>query len=119
MIPLIPRPLHALMDYLWGIVHALAPELMGFQDDEGANAYCKARGGGAVVTSLMTRYELGVIRVIPYNMHLLLDLLSALSFGLLGPQLFGFSKNKKATQVAMLFTAIEIATVLTSKRDRK
>lgn len=119
MIPLIPRPVHAVMDYLWGVAHAMAPEAMGFQDDKGANAYCKARGGGAVVTSLMTRYELGVIKVIPYNMHLALDLLSALTFGLFGPQLFGFSKNKQATQIALIFTAIEIGTVLMSKRDKK
>jgi hypothetical protein len=119
MIPLIPRPLHAVMDYLWGVALMFAPEALGFQKDSAANVYCKARGGSMVLTSLMTRYELGLIKVIPFNVHLLLDFLSAISLGFMGPKLFGFEKNKTASQVTMLFSAIELGTVLMSKRDKK
>ncbi|HVF99279.1 MAG TPA: hypothetical protein VND68_05540 [Chloroflexia bacterium] len=119
MIPLIPRPVHAVMDYLWGIALMFAPEALGFKKDGAANAYCKARGGSMVLTSLMTRYELGLIKLIPFNMHLLIDFVSALSLGFLGPKLFGFEKNKEATQVTMLFSAIELGAVLLSKRDKK
>jgi hypothetical protein len=118
MIGLIPRPLHAVLDYLWGIAMIFAPETMGFKDNEAANAYCKARGGGMLLTSLMTRYELGLIKVIPFNVHLLLDLLSAaVSFAI--PNLLGFDKNKKATQAVLAFSAFELGAVLLSKRDRK
>ncbi len=119
MIPIIPRPMHAVLDYLWGAAVTFAPEALGFQDDKAANTYCKARGGSMVLTSLTTRYELGLIKLIPYNMHLLLDLVSALTLGLIGPKLFGFEKNKKATQAVLIFTAIELGTVLMSKRDKK
>jgi hypothetical protein len=107
------------MDYLWGIAVFFAPEALGFAKDDTANAYCKARGGGMVLTSLMTRYEFGLIKLIPYNLHLLLDLVSAVSFGFLGPKLFGFEKNEKASQAVVLFSAIELGTVLMSKRDKK
>src|SRR3954447_18454890 len=107
MIGLIPRPLHGVLDYLWGIAVLLAPEMLGFADDKAANAYHKARGGGMLATSLMTRYELGLIKVIPFNMHLLLDLLGAL-LGFAAPTLFGFDKNKKATQAALFFSAFEL-----------
>ncbi len=119
MIPLIPRPLHAVMDYLWGASVFFAPELLGFDKDSPANVYCKARGGSMVLTSLMTRYELGLIKVIPYNMHLLLDFVSAVTLGFAGPKLFGFENDKKASQAVLVFSAIELGTVLMSKRDKK
>ncbi|MEA2573333.1 MAG: hypothetical protein QOH93_631 [Chloroflexia bacterium] len=119
MIPLIPRPFHAILDYLWGIAVMFAPEMLGFADDKAANTYCKARGGSMVLTSLMTRYELGLVKLIPYNLHLLLDLVSALTLGFLGPRLFGFGKNEKASQAVIAFSAIELGTVLMSKRDKK
>ncbi|HEX8228954.1 MAG TPA: hypothetical protein VF826_06530 [Chloroflexia bacterium] len=119
MIPIIPRPLHAVLDYLWGAAVMFAPEALGFEKDTAANTYCKARGGSMVLTSLTTRYELGLIKLIPYNMHLLLDFVSALTVGFMGPKLFGFEKNKKASQVVLIFSAIELGTVLMSKRDKK
>ncbi len=119
MIPLIPRPLHAVLDYLWGIALFFAPEILGLDRDGPANVYCKARGGSMVLTSLMTRYELGLVKLIPYNMHLLLDFISALTLGFFGPKLSGFEKDKKASRVVLVFSAIELGTVLMSKRDKK
>jgi hypothetical protein len=111
--------LHAILDYLWGVAVFFAPEALGFSKDSAANTYCKARGGSMVLTSLMTRYELGLIKVIPYNVHLLLDLVSALTMGFLGPKMLGFDKNEKANQAVIAFSAIELGTVLLSKRDKK
>lgn len=119
MLPLIPRPFHAIMDYLWGIALCFAPEMLGFDKDNAANTYCKARGGSMLLTSLATRYELGLIKLIPYNLHLLLDFVSALTVGFMGPKLFGFEKNQKASQAVLVFAAIELGTVLMSKRDKK
>lgn len=118
MIGLIPRPLHAVMDYLWGIAVFFAPELFGFKENEAASLYCKVRGGGTVITSLMTRYELGVIKLIPFNMHLLLDFVSAV-FSFFAPKLLGFDKNKEGRQATLAFSALELGVVLLSKRDGK
>jgi hypothetical protein len=66
----------------------------------------------------MTRYELGLIRIIPFNVHLLIDLLGAL-FGFAAPWLLGFHKNEKARNASLGFSAFELLAVLLSKRDKK
>ena len=116
MCGLIPRPLHAVLDYLWSMALFLAPELVGFADDEAASTVCKARAGGATAMSLLTRYELGLIKVIPFNVHLLSDLLSGL-MGLAAPWLFGYAKNEKARNTAIAFSLLELGAVALSKRD--
>lgn len=118
MIGLIPRPMHGVLDYLWSIVVFFAPELFGFQKDKAATMYFKVRAGSAIVASLMTRYELGLIKIIPFNLHLLLDFAGAV-FGFFAPQLLGFNKNEKARQANLLFSGTELGAVMLSKRDGK
>jgi hypothetical protein len=117
MLGLIPRPLHAVLDYSWGVAHTFAPEWLGFSGDDAANQFAKFRGISMVATSLMTRYELGVIRVVPFNMHLLFDFLGAL-LGLASPWLLGFDKNDKARKAVIGFSLLELGVVLLSKRDK-
>jgi hypothetical protein len=117
MLGLIPRPLHAVLDYSWGLAHTFAPEMFGFEGDEAANGFAKFRGISMIATSLMTRYELGLVRVIPFNMHLLLDFLGAL-LGLASPWLLGFEKNDKARKAVIGFALFELGAVLLSKRDK-
>ncbi|HUP28243.1 MAG TPA: hypothetical protein VM409_07395 [Chloroflexia bacterium] len=117
MLGIIPRPLHAVLDYLWGVAHFMAPELLGYADDEAANLYSKVRGGSMIPISLMTRYELGLVKVIPFNAHLAMDLLGALA-GLASPWLLGFAKNEKALTAAIGFSLFELGAVLLSKRDK-
>ena len=118
MLGLIPRPLHAVLDYLWGVAHLFAPEIFGFEDDDAAVAWSRFRGGGMIAASLHTHYELGLIRVIPFNMHLLLDVLGALS-GLASPWLLGFDKNERARQASIGFSLFELGAVLLSKPDKR
>jgi hypothetical protein len=118
MIGLIPRPLHAVLDYLWGIAHYVAPEMLDYAGNEPANVFSKFRGGSAIGASLFTRYELGLIKLMPFNMHLLSDFLGAL-LGLAAPWLFGFEKDDKARKAVMTFAAVELGVVLLSRRDRK
>jgi hypothetical protein len=118
MLGLIPRPLHAVLDYLWGIAHYLAPEKLGYDDDEAANIFSKVRGGSTIVHSLFTRYELGLIKLMPFNMQLLGEFLFGL-FSLAAPWLFGFEKNEKARKAVIGFAVMEIVVVLLSRRDKK
>jgi hypothetical protein len=116
MLGIIPRPLHAVLDYLWSIALFCAPELVGFADDDAASTVCKARAGGATAMSLLTRYELGLIKVIPFNVHLLLDLLSGL-MGQAAPWLFGYARTEKARNTSIAFSLLELGAVALSKRD--
>lgn len=70
----IPRPAHGVLDYLYAAAFALSPHLFGFT--EVASARWAAYGFGAVVliSSLLTRYELGLAKVLPFRLHLTLDL---------------------------------------------
>jgi hypothetical protein len=118
MIGFVPRPVHAVLDYTWGALFTAAPEIWGFSDnDVAATLYSRFRGLSAIGASLFTRYELGLVRVIPFNVHLVIDLVSALS-GFVSPQIFGFSKNKRTTQVVYGFCLFEVVAVLLSKRDK-
>lgn len=118
MFGLIPRPMHAVLDYLWGIAHTAAPEMFDYAGDEAATAFSRFRGLSAAGASHFTRYELGLIKIIPFNMHLLLDFLGAL-LGLAAPWLLGFDKNEKARKAVVGFAVTELIVVLLSKRDKK
>ncbi len=101
-----------------GVSVIAAPQLFGFSDDERAVRFCQAMGGSAIARSLLTRYELGLIKVLPFNMHLMGDTLNAVA-GLVGPSLLGFGQNEKARNTVLAFLAVEIGAVLLSRPDGK
>lgn len=86
----IPTRVHGLLDYLVGLLLIAAPWVFNF-DRGGAETWVPvALGAGALVYSLLTDYELGVVRRIPMPAHLTLDLLSGIVLAA-SPWLFGFS----------------------------
>jgi hypothetical protein len=103
---IIPRKMHGLLDYVVGIVLIAAPWLFGFADDGPATYIPVALGAGALVYSILTNYEFGVVRLIPFRVHLLLDVLSG-AFLAISPWLFGFSN--KVYLPHLIFGLIEIA----------
>ena len=92
---LISRQMHGVADYAYSALISAAPEVMGFKDEETASTLSRVVGGGVLMTSLMTRYELGLIRVLPFKAHLTADVVAGL-FTLSAPWLFGFSHHKNA-----------------------
>lgn len=92
---LISRRTHGVADYSYAALFAAAPELIGYADEETAARLSRVVSGGVALTSLFTRYELGLIRVVPFKAHLAADVaVGLLTVG--APFLFGFSRNKKA-----------------------
>jgi hypothetical protein len=92
---LISRQTHGVADYSYATLFAVAPELVGFTDEEIAARLSRVVGGGVALTSLLTRYELGLIRVLPFKAHLVADVAVGL-LTLAAPFAFGFSGNKRA-----------------------
>lgn len=87
----IPSSVHGLLDYVWGITMLSAPNLLGFsQDAPTAALLARLFGSSAIAYSLLTRYELGVLRLISYRAHLLLDRLGGAAL-VASPWLFGFA----------------------------
>jgi hypothetical protein len=81
---------HGYMDYLMGIFLIVAPWI--FRLDPGApeGIILIVLGAMALVYSLMTRYELGMIKVFSMKTHLTLDVLSGIILAA-SPWLFGFA----------------------------
>lgn len=103
---IIPRKIHGFLDYLVGMVLIAVPWLFGFADDGPATYIPVALGAGALVYSILTNYEWGLVRLIPFRVHLLLDVLSG-AFLAISPWLFGFSN--KVYLPHLIFGLIEMA----------
>ncbi|HEX8373202.1 MAG TPA: SPW repeat protein [Chthoniobacterales bacterium] len=87
---IIPRKTHGVLDYIVGLALIAAPWILGFADDTAATYVPVAVGIMALLYSIMTNYELGLAKIIPFNVHLTLDILSGI-FLAASPWLFGFA----------------------------
>ena len=90
MIRFIPTQVHGVLDYLTGGTLLAAPRLLGLKSGSAAARVFTVAGGGAAAYSLLTDYELGLVKLLPMPAHLALD---AASGALLAaaPWLFGFA----------------------------
>ena len=114
---LISRQTHAVMDYGYAALVSASPEMMGFKNEETATALCRTVGGAVLASSLMTRYELGLLRVLPFKAHLAFDVAAGL-FTIGAPWLFGFSQNRTARNAFLAAGAISVAAgMLTEPRE--
>ncbi|GAB4515178.1 MAG: SPW repeat protein [Anaerolineae bacterium] len=87
----IPAYVHGILDYLGGALLLLAPNIFGFADYGGAAVWVPRVLGVAILgMALMTRYRVGLVRVIPMQTHLLVDYVASI-FLAVSPFLFGFS----------------------------
>ncbi len=104
-----------MLDYVTGGTLLAAPALLGLKDVPSAALTLRLAGGGATVYSLLTDYELGLVRLLPMPAHLALD---AASGALLAssPWLFGFAeKGARYWLPHALVGATEILAAATSK----
>ncbi len=88
----IPTRVHGVLDYLTAGVLIGAPAMLGFRKNGMQTWLPMALGVGTIGYSLLTDYELGVVRVLPMPLHLAMD---AASGALLAssPWLFGFASE--------------------------
>jgi hypothetical protein len=117
MIKPISRKMHAVMDYGYAALIASAPETVGFKNEKTAATLCRAVGGGVFAASLLTRYELGAVPMIPFKVHLAHDVAAGL-FTLGAPWLFGFSRNRRVRNTFVVAGAISVlAGLLTEPKE--
>lgn len=86
----IPAFVHGIFDYLGGIALLAAPNLFGFAEVGGAAVMIpRIIGLIVLVQSICTRYEVGLVKLIPMKVHLMNDYIASL-FLAASPWLFGF-----------------------------
>ncbi len=104
---------HGMLDYLVGALLIAAPWLFGFADGGAETWVPVVLGAGAIMYSLFTDYELGMVRSIPMPTHLMLDIGSGVLLAV-SPWLFGFAD--RVWEPHLIVGLIEIGTAVMTKR---
>lgn len=112
----VSRNLHGLIDYQYAAIVSTAPEVIGFKNDKAATNLCRVLGGGAVLYSFFTKYEWGVVPLIPFKGHLAVDFAANL-FALSAPWLFSFSENTKARNTFLVTGVAGLAVTLLTRQE--
>ncbi|MFT3781957.1 MAG: hypothetical protein QM790_08065 [Nibricoccus sp.] len=109
---IIPRHVHGVLDYVVGLLLIFAPQLFGFDTGGVEQRISMVLGLAAFVYSLMTNYELGLFKILPFKFHLLLDVFNGVLLAL-SPWLFAFSNEVWIPHV--LLGSFEVLAVLLTK----
>lgn len=87
---LIPRKLHGILDYVVGAALVAAPWIFGFADNGPATYVPVVLGLGTLLYSAFTNYEVGLVRVIPFRVHMVFDVVAG-AFLAASPWLLGYA----------------------------
>ena len=105
---------HGYLDYLVAVLLIAAPWLFGFYRGGTESWVPIILGVTTIVYSLLTNYELGAFRVIPFNVHLGIDVLSGI-FLAASPWLFNFADYVYVPHLVVGLLEIGVATFTKSK----
>ena len=94
MKPLKPLP-HAIIDYAWAGTMMAAPWLFGFRKNGTATKHSVGAGAAILGLSLMTRYPLGAVKLIPFPVHGAIEAAAGMMTAG-APWLLGFARNRNA-----------------------
>ena len=109
----IPTKLHGCLDYIVGALVIAMPWLFGFAKGGAETTVTVIFGVIAIVYSLLTNYELGVVPVLSMPTHLLIDFFWGLALAA-SPWLFGFANDTYLPQLIIGLFAI-VASLLTRR----
>jgi hypothetical protein len=109
----IPTKIHGIIDYISGVFFCMSPWLFGFATDNADMWIPIILGVLAVVYSLFTDYEWGIIRRLPMPVHLTLDIMSGVLMAA-SPWIFGFADQVYLPHV--IFGFFEIGAGLLTQR---
>ena len=71
--------MHGIIDYLFVIFLAASPTI--FKIEMPLSCYVYALGGVHLLLTILTNFELGIIKVIPFRIHGLIELVVAIGLG--------------------------------------
>jgi len=108
--PMIPTKVHGVLDYTVGLFLIASPWLLGFFRVNTATWVPIVLGGSALLYSLFTDYEWGVVKRMPMRVHLGLDAGSGL-FLAVSPWLLGFADEVWVPHLVLGLFEIAAATL--------
>lgn len=85
--------IHGILDYGLAALFLILPAMLGFSDPAATLSYII--GIVYIITSLVTKYPLGVIKLIPFPTHGVLEAIMAVGW-IIFPWIFGFSDDTAA-----------------------
>lgn len=112
----ISRRQHGWTDYSYIPAVLAAPGLAGFARDITPARLTRAFGGAIMLSSVLTRAEWGVWKVMPYKAHLALDAGVGLA-ALAAPWLFGFTSDRRARNTFVAMGVVGILAGLLSRPE--
>ena len=112
----IPTSVHGVLDYAASGFNLVAPGLLGLKDSPAASIMPRLIGSVGTTYSLLTDYELGLVRTIPMPVHLALDAAKGTLLAS-SPWLFGFAS--KGTRYWLPHVALGTADVLAALMSKK
>lgn len=90
-IKFVTRRIHAYLDYPVAFALMALPFALGLGESTPVALYLSlATGVAAFILTILTDHHLGLFRVLPYSLHMAVDLLVGLTF-LTAPFIFGFT----------------------------
>jgi hypothetical protein len=82
---LISTKTHGIIDYIVGVALLVAPDIFGFADADSAVVYVpRILGLMTILLALITDYELSIVNLVPFPIHLIVDALGGLLLLLVG-----------------------------------
>ena len=88
--PVLSSRMHGFLDYIVSILLLITPDALGFTSIGGpAVAIPRVIGGLILMQTVLTRYESGLIEILPFSIHLGMEIVFG-GFLLASPLLFGF-----------------------------
>ena len=105
----IPTKFHAPLDYIVGVALIAMPWIFQFSDITAATVVTVVLGSGLIAYSLLTDYELGVVRVLPMWVHNTLDIVAGVVLAA-SPWIFGFADD--SANVWMPHVVVGLAAVV-------
>ncbi|MHA3773565.1 SPW repeat domain-containing protein [Verrucomicrobiota bacterium sgz303538] len=109
----IPRPIHGVLDYLTGLFLLFSPWLCGFAHVQPVPANLATIFGSAIlIYTFLTNFELGVIRLIPFPAHLILDVVTGAA--LAGAPIIFFTRGT----AGLVFVIVGVFRLVTTMMTR-
>ena len=114
--PRISRLAHGILDYFFGVLIASSPWIFGFTNQHLAPQIAVVLGVIVILYSIVTDYEAGVLRFMPFSGNLFFDFVVGVA---LAGSPIHFAMGGRAGLVFVILGIMQIAIVLLTRRPRE